>query len=85
MPSGCAMVIAASLAALGSGCASEPHMAYFAAPLARPQRPSLPPLTREDLACLTPDAYARLWRREALRRHYAEKLEAIIEATHGHD
>jgi hypothetical protein len=79
------MVIAASLAALGSGCASEPTTAYFAAPLARPQRPALPPLTREELACLAPDVYARLWRREALRRYYAEQLETIIEASHGHD
>ncbi|MEJ1496343.1 MAG: hypothetical protein RPU13_07615 [Candidatus Sedimenticola sp. (ex Thyasira tokunagai)] len=75
------LAIAAILITAGSGCSSTPEVRYVAQPLPMPQRPLLPALSADDLACITNDAYYRLVQRNRLRREYAEELEAIIQAN----
>lgn len=85
------LIAAIILTAIGNGCAAKiivPPVApetitkSVVAPLSLPERPVLPPLSAEDVLCLSDDAYRRLVVRDRLRRQYAEGLEAIIRATH---
>lgn len=85
------LVAAIILMAAGSGCAAKIIVPPVApetvtksvfAPLPLPDRPVLPPLSAEDMNCLSDDAYRRLVARDRLRRQYAEDLETIIRATH---
>jgi hypothetical protein len=69
------------LTTLGSGCA--PEIRYVTAPLPLPERPVLPRLTAEEMACLRPEVYERWVRRDLGRRQYCETLETIIRRTHG--
>lgn len=44
-----------------------------------PERPALPALIAEELACLSDEAYRKLLERDRLRREYAEDLEVYCE------
>ncbi|WP_051911546.1 hypothetical protein [Methylomicrobium agile] len=50
--------------------------------LSRPARPVLPRVSGKELACLTQDAYQRLYDRQRAITDYAATLEAIIDSTH---
>lgn len=61
-----------------SGCTA---VSYVSQPLPLPERPLLPAISADELSCLAPETYRRLYERERLRKEYAETLEAIIGAT----
>jgi hypothetical protein len=65
---------------INTGCASR--IEYVSQPLPLPVRPILPPVTANDLECVSDTAYDALVNRETLLRHYAEDLETIISSTH---
>tara|TARA_B100000287_G_C20639422_1_gene782925 strand:- start:729 stop:947 length:219 start_codon:yes stop_codon:yes gene_type:complete len=65
----------------GSGCTTTVTR-YVTTPLPLPDRPALPPVSNDDLQCLSPAAYERLLMRQRLRRDYTEELETIIKGTH---
>lgn len=65
------------IALLLTGCASKPSTFY----LTKPPRPILPTITAEELACLPDEVYRRVVTRDAMRRWYAESLEAVIDST----
>lgn len=71
-----AILIAATIWILGSGCATE--IRYVTAPLPLPPRPVLPTVSTQELAPLPDVVYRVIVERERLRREYAEELEAII-------
>lgn len=73
----CGLVIVAVVGV--AGCATEPR--YVTTPLSRPERPVLPRVYQSELMCVPDEAYRRQVERERLMREYAEKLEAIIDAT----
>lgn len=75
------MVAAITLTLIGSGCATK-EVQYLPEPLPLPARPVLPKISPEEIECLDKDTYMKLMWRDFSRRFYAEKLEAIIRATH---
>lgn len=69
--------------ALLSGCTLIPERTvYLQEPLPVPERPALPTVLADDLACLDAHTYTDLAVRDAVLRAHVERLEAIIETTH---
>lgn len=54
---------------------------YITVELSRPERPVLPKVSGKELACLSPEAYQRLYDRQRLITDYAVELEARIDST----
>lgn len=69
---------------LMAGCATT-ETAFVQEPLPLPERPALPALPGETLACLTDDAYEALAVRDATLQGHVRRLEAIIRTTHTED
>lgn len=66
-----------------SGCSLIPERTvYVQEPLPIPERPVLPTVPADELACLSDEAYADLAERDAALRGHVERLERIIETTH---
>lgn len=71
------LVIAAIVYAL-TAC-SSPRIEYRAVPAwLIPERPVLPTIKADELACLAPDVYGRLARRERARKEEADALRALL-------
>lgn len=67
---------------LSAGCATEIRTLYVQEPLPLPDRPEVPTIKGEELACLSDEAYAKLVERDALQFAHIKRLEAIILTTH---
>ncbi len=52
-------------------------------PLPVPDRPALPRIPADAMACLPDDAYEDLAARDATLQGHVRRLEAIIRTTHG--
>lgn len=66
-----------------SACAPTPIVEYVHVDLSKvaPQRPALPHVSGEDLACLSAATYRALVNRETTLMDYAEQCEAVINST----
>lgn len=64
------------------GSCSNTETRYQSDPLSLPARPVLPSITAEELRQVADDVAWKIIERDRMRREYAEKLEAIIKATH---
>lgn len=73
-------LIALACAAAIAGCATRTE--YVTTELPMPGRPELPTTPREELQCLSDDAYKAMATRDRRLREYVEQLEAVIESTH---
>lgn len=73
------MVAAISL--LVAGCATKTETVFTQADLPLPDRPALPTVPDNAMACLTDEAYEALAVRDARLRSHAKRLEAIIRTT----
>jgi hypothetical protein len=60
-----------------AGCAHNPTTFY----LSKPARPILPTIDATALECLSDNTYKAIVMRDAMRRWYAQELEAIIDST----
>jgi hypothetical protein len=69
------------LAMVLTGCAARTEILIPALPL--PDPPTLPTIPADEMLCLSDEAYEALVERDALRREYANRLRAIIEAHNG--
>lgn len=47
-------------------------------PVSLPDRPNLPAISRDELACTSPEVRERLVLRETLLKDYAEQLELVV-------
>ena len=74
-------LFAVTLIAIISGCAARTEILIPALPL--PDPPTLPTIPADEMTCLSDEAYEALVERDALRREYANRLRAIIEAHNG--
>lgn len=72
------LIVAIISTLIGSGC-SQPKPPMLKPVI--PERPVLPTIHEDDLACLSPDAYRRLLIRQLRLRHYAEQLELIVRGS----
>ena len=63
------------------GVSSCTHTVYQTVPLPSLARPVLPPVSSDDLECLSDDTYNTLYQRENAILDYAEELEAVINAA----
>lgn len=62
-----------------SACASAPDVRPMTLPLVA--RPTLTPVTRDQVQCLSKEAYTALANRERALRTWGESLEGIIQAN----
>lgn len=67
---------------LSAGCATEIRTVYVQEPLPLPDRPNVPTIKGEELACLSDEAYAKLVERDQMQFEHIRRLEAIIRTTH---
>jgi len=65
------------IALLLTGCASKPSTFY----LTKPPRPVLPTWELAEMECLPKELRDRMVMRDAMRKWYAESLEAVIDST----
>jgi len=76
-----------SLIALATGsmlaAAGCTHTEYVQTPLPRPPRPNVPTLSGDQLQCLSDDAYKAIVNRDRAKTEHIERLESVIESTHG--
>lgn len=73
--------MAAAISLLLAGCATKTETVFTQAALPLPDRPSLPTVPTDAMACLTDDAYEALAVRDARLQSHAKRLEAIIRTT----
>lgn len=66
---------------LTAGCATTERV-FVQEPLPIPERPGLPTLPSEAMACLSDGAYEALSVRDATLQGHVRRLEAIIRTTH---
>jgi hypothetical protein len=62
-------------------CAPIIKKEYITTPLTHDQRPVLPKITAQELACLDKVTYQKLFDRQRLITEYAIDLESIIDST----
>lgn len=72
----------ASATILSQGCSTTTVPTFVQEPLPIPDRPVLPTVKAEDLACLSDEAYGALVQRDAVLAAHVRRLEAIIKTTH---
>lgn len=65
-----------------SGCSTTTVPMFVQEPLPIPDRPVLPTVKADDLACLSDEAYGALVQRDAVLAAHVRRLEAIIKTTH---
>lgn len=64
------------------GCSTAPAPRFVQEPLPIPDRPVLPVVKADALACLSDEAYGALVQRDAVLAAHIRRLEAIIKTTH---
>lgn len=74
-----ALVLGAAI--ISSSCTTTEPV-FVQEPLTLPDRPTLPRIPADELACLADDAYEALVERDAIQASHIERLEAIILTTH---
>lgn len=75
------LITTATATLLLLACTPTIQKEYVTVPLERPARPVLPKIPSEELQCLSPSTYQKLFERYSLVKDYAIKLETIIDST----
>ena len=68
-----------------AGCATTTKTVFVQEPLPVPDRPTLPRIPADDMACLPDEAYEALAVRDAALQAHVRRLEVIIRTTHGQE